>query len=94
VVIGLALLPTPQAVTLAALGATAWLLMSISYLPMLRLYRLSMLRAPTLPLIAALYVGMTISSALRHRRGRGGEWKGRYSNASGGGQAQTRLRSP
>ena len=68
--------------------------MSVTYLPMLRLYRLSPLRAPTLPLIATLYAAMTISSARRHRLGRGGEWKGRYSNASGGGQAQTRFRSP
>ncbi|HEY3903706.1 MAG TPA: glycosyltransferase [Streptosporangiaceae bacterium] len=101
-VIGLSLLPSAQAIPVAAAGATAWLLMSVSYLPMLRLYRLSPLRAPTLPLIATLYAGMTINSALRHRHGRGGEWKGRYSNASGsahsnasgGGQAQTRLRSP
>jgi hopene-associated glycosyltransferase HpnB len=93
-VIGLALLPSAQAIALAALGATAWLLMSVTYLPMLRLNRLNPVRAPTLPLIAALYAAMTISSAQRHRRGRGGEWKGRYSNASGGGQAQTRLRSP
>ncbi|HET7018956.1 MAG TPA: glycosyltransferase [Streptosporangiaceae bacterium] len=101
-VAGLALLPSPPAIALAALGTAAWTLMSITYLPMLRLNRLNPLRAPTLPLIAALYVGMTISSAGRHRRGQGGEWKGRYSNASdtahsnasGGGQEQTRLRSP
>ncbi len=93
-VIGLGLLPAAPAITLAALGATAWTLMSVSYLPMLRLYRLNPTRAATLPLIAALYVGMTINSAQRHRRGQGGEWKGRYSNASGGGQAHTRLRSP
>jgi hopene-associated glycosyltransferase HpnB len=91
---GLALLPNPAAIALAGLGAAAWTLMSITYLPMLRLNRLNPLRAPTLPLIAGLYVGMTISSARRHRRGQGGEWKGRYSNAAGGGQAQTRLRSP
>ena len=93
-VIGLCLLPSAQATPVAAAGAAAWLLMSVTYLPMLKLYRLSPLRAPTLPLIATLYAAMTISSALRHRLGRGGEWKGRYSNASGGGQAQTRLRSP
>jgi hopene-associated glycosyltransferase HpnB len=93
-VAGLALLPAPSAIALAASGAAAWTLMSISYLPMLRLYRLNPARAGALPLIATLYAGMTISSATRHRRGRGGEWKGRYSKASGGGQAQTRLRSP
>ena len=62
---------------LAAAGLAAWLVMAITYLPMLRLYRLSQLRAPTLPLIAALYAAMTVDSARRHRRGRGGEWKGR-----------------
>ena len=62
---------------LAAAGVAGWLLMAITYLPMLRLYRLAALRAPTLPLIAALYAAMTVDSARRHRRGRGGEWKGR-----------------
>src|SRR6185437_3715847 len=41
------------AVTLGA-GLAGWALMSLSYLPMLRLYRLSPLRAPGLPLIALL----------------------------------------
>jgi hypothetical protein len=53
--------------------------MSGSFIPMLRLYRLSPLRAPTLPLIAGLYTAMTIDSARRHHAGRGGEWKGRLS---------------
>jgi hypothetical protein len=51
--------------------------MTASYLPMLRLYRLSVLRAPTLPLIAALYAAMTVDSARRHRGGAGAAWKGR-----------------
>src|SRR5271166_5374218 len=46
-------------------------------LPMLRLYRLSPLRAPALPLIALLYAGMTADSARRHYTGRGAEWRGR-----------------
>ncbi len=62
---------------LAGLGIAAWLVMSVSYLPVLRLCGLSPLRAPTLPLVATLYAGMTISSARRHYAGRGGEWKGR-----------------
>lgn len=64
-------------VWLLGAGLAGWLTMSISYLPMLRLYRLSPLRAPSLPVIAALYAAMTADSAWRHRRGRGGEWKGR-----------------
>ena len=60
-----------------AASAAGWALMSLTYLPMLRLYRLSPLRAPTLPLIAALYAAMTVDSARRHYAGRGAEWKGR-----------------
>ncbi len=66
-----------QAAWLAAAGIAAWAIMSLTYVPMLRLYRLSTLRAPALPLVAALYAGMTVSSARRHHAGRGGEWKGR-----------------
>jgi hypothetical protein len=44
---------------------------------MLRLYRLGWWRAPALPLVALLYLAMTVDSAWRHRRGRGGAWKGR-----------------
>jgi hypothetical protein len=61
----------------AAAGLAGWAIMAATYLPVLRLYRLSPLRAPALPLIALLYAGMTIDSARRHHAGRGGEWKGR-----------------
>jgi hopene-associated glycosyltransferase HpnB len=80
-VAGLVLLGTGAAGATAAwltvAGAAGWLVMSLTYLPVLRFYRLSPARAPSLPLIAALYAGMTADSARRHRRGRGGEWKGR-----------------
>jgi hopene-associated glycosyltransferase HpnB len=62
---------------LAASGLAGWLVMSVTYLPMLRLYGLSPLRAPALPLIAGMYAAMTADSARRHLLGRGGEWKGR-----------------
>ena len=62
---------------LAAAGLAGWLIMSVTYLPILRLYRLSAGLALGLPLIAALYVTMTADSARRHYAGRGGEWKGR-----------------
>ena len=39
----------------AAAGAARWAAMAVSYLPMLRLYRLSPMRAPTLPAIALMY---------------------------------------
>jgi hopene-associated glycosyltransferase HpnB len=70
------------AATCAAAGLAGWALMAVSFAPVLRLYRLSPLRAPTLPLIAALYAAMTVDSARRHRAGRGGEWKGRVSPPS------------
>jgi hopene-associated glycosyltransferase HpnB len=83
--IGLAVLlsggAAPQDAGPAALAAGAglagWALMSLSYVPMLRLYGLSPLRAPGLPLIALLYAGMTADSARRHHTGRGAEWRGR-----------------
>ncbi|HEY3748207.1 MAG TPA: glycosyltransferase [Pseudonocardiaceae bacterium] len=61
----------------ALLGAAAWLVMSASYLPMLHAYRLTAWWAPLLPGIALVYAGMTVDSAWRHLRGRGGAWKGR-----------------
>jgi hopene-associated glycosyltransferase HpnB len=62
---------------LAAVGLAGWLLMTVSYAPILRFYRLSPLRAPSLPLVAGLYAAMTADSARRYLAGRGGEWKGR-----------------
>jgi hopene-associated glycosyltransferase HpnB len=61
----------------AALGGTAWLLMVLSYWPVLRLYRLNPLWALALPLAAVFYVGATFHSAWKYWRGQGGEWKGR-----------------
>jgi hopene-associated glycosyltransferase HpnB len=81
-VIGLAVLLSGgaahgSAALAAGAGLAGWALMSLSYLPMLRLYRLSPLRAPGLPLIALLYAGMTADSARRHHTGRGADWRGR-----------------
>lgn len=61
----------------AALGGTAWLLMVLSYWPVLRLYRLNPLWALALPLAAVFYVGATFHSAWKYWTGQGGEWKGR-----------------
>jgi cellulose synthase/poly-beta-1,6-N-acetylglucosamine synthase-like glycosyltransferase len=66
----------PAALALGS-GLAGWALMSLSYLPMLRVYRLSPLRAPGLPLIALLYAAMTADSARRHYAGRGAQWRGR-----------------
>ncbi|MBV9795247.1 MAG: glycosyltransferase [Actinobacteria bacterium] len=72
----------PSAAWLAGLGAAGRALMSVTFAPMLRRYRLSALRAPLLPVIAALYAAMTVDSARRHRSGRGAEWKGRAITSS------------
>ncbi len=62
--------------------------MAVSYVPILRLYRLSALRGLSLPVIAAMYAAMTADSARRHHRGRGGEWKGRFVPPAGGSTAR------
>ena len=61
----------------AALGAAAWAMMVIAYLPMIRFYRLTPLWALTLPPAALFYMGATVVSAFKYWSGRGGEWKGR-----------------
>jgi hopene-associated glycosyltransferase HpnB len=61
----------------ALLGAAAWMLMTICFLPTLRLYQLSPLWAFALPVIAIFYMGAALHSAFKFWTGRGGEWKGR-----------------
>ena len=51
--------------------------MALAFRPILRFYRLSVLWAPRLPVIAAMYMAFTLDSAYQHARGRGGMWKGR-----------------
>ncbi|MEU6065432.1 glycosyltransferase [Streptomyces sp. NPDC047082] len=64
--------------TAAALtGACAWLVMTATYVPMLRYYRQPLWLAPLLPFTAFLYLLMTVDSAVQHHRGRGAAWKGR-----------------
>jgi hopene-associated glycosyltransferase HpnB len=63
-------------------GTVAWLMMTLTYVPMLRYYRQPLWTAPLLPVTALLYLLMTIDSAVQHYRGRGAAWKGRtYSSA-------------
>ena len=59
------------------LGVLACLLMSVTYLPMVRFYRLSWMWAVTLPVAALFYSGATLHSAIRYWSGSGGRWKGR-----------------
>ncbi|WP_442754651.1 glycosyltransferase [Methylocystis sp. JAN1] len=60
------------------IALVAWLIMAQAYVPSLRFYGLSPMRALALPAVAACYTWFTAVSAWRHMRGRGGEWKGRY----------------
>jgi hopene-associated glycosyltransferase HpnB len=67
---------------LAAAGGSAWAIMTATYLPMVRYYRLGWGWAASLPVAAAVYEAMTVDSARRHWQGRGAEWKGRTYEAS------------
>jgi hopene-associated glycosyltransferase HpnB len=60
-----------------ALALAAWLVMSATYLPTVRLYGAGPISAASLPAGAFFYLLMTLSSAAEHARGRGGLWKGR-----------------
>ncbi|MET8684863.1 glycosyltransferase [Streptomyces sp. NPDC004732] len=61
----------------AVAGGLAWLVMTATYLPMLRYYRQPLPLALLLPGTAFLYLLMTVDSAVQHYRGRGAAWKGR-----------------
>jgi hypothetical protein len=59
------------------LGFFAGLLMTLSFLPTVRFYRLSWLWTPLLPVSALFYTYATWLSAVRYWMGKGGQWKGR-----------------
>jgi hopene-associated glycosyltransferase HpnB len=65
------------------LGLSAWLVMAISFQPMLRFYRRSPLWGLALPAIGAVYAFFTVQSAIDFWRGRGGLWKGRVQAMAG-----------
>ncbi|MGH3312221.1 MAG: glycosyltransferase [Streptomyces sp.] len=71
------LVPPAAALAGSRVGAAAWAVMALTYVPMLRYYRQPLWHAPTLPVTAALYLLMTLDSARRHYWGRGAAWKGR-----------------
>lgn len=60
-----------------AVGLATWLLMALSFQPMLAFYRRSPLWGLALPVIGAVYCLFTFQSAVDVWRGRGGQWKGR-----------------
>jgi len=61
----------------AILGGSAWLIMALTFVPMLRYYRQPAVLAVLLPFTAVLYTLMTLDSARRHWAGKGAAWKGR-----------------
>jgi len=90
-VAGMALLyPLPPMLALLGegparwVGLCVWLMMALSFQPMLRFYRLSPLWGLALPAIGAAYTLFTVQSALAVWRGRGGMWKGRVQAMTGG----------
>ena len=68
-----------------ACGMAAWIVMTVSYVPVLRFYRRSLAWAPLLPAIALLYMFATVDSAMRFWTGRGGMWKDRVQVSRNGG---------
>lgn len=71
------------------LGAAAWLLMTVSFLPMARFYRVSPAYALTLPAVALFYAAATVHSAIQYAAGRGGTWKGRAQDVPPAGEPGT-----
>jgi hypothetical protein len=65
-----------------AVAAITCLLMFLTYVPMVRYYRLFPLYALALPVAALFYMYATVRSALSYWSGRGGEWKGRAQDAA------------
>ncbi|HJR69015.1 MAG TPA: glycosyltransferase [Gammaproteobacteria bacterium] len=63
--------------TLAALALAGWLAMAAAYSPLVRFYRLPLVWALTLPGAGALFLAMTVSSAVGYWRGTRASWKAR-----------------
>jgi hopene-associated glycosyltransferase HpnB len=65
------------------LGLCTWLVMALTFQPMLRFYRQSPLWGLALPAIGTAYAAFTVQSAVDFWRGRGGLWKGRVQAMAG-----------
>jgi hopene-associated glycosyltransferase HpnB len=68
---------------LQLLGAAAWLLMALSFIPISRFYGRAPWWGVALPAIGATYGWFTVMSAVQVWRGRGGMWKGRAQALAG-----------
>ncbi len=76
-------LPLHHSWPAAVLGLATWGLLACAYQPTLRLYGKPAAAALLLPMVGFMYSLMTVASAVRHWRGRGGQWKGRTYQAAG-----------
>jgi hopene-associated glycosyltransferase HpnB len=65
----------------AALGACAWALSAVLFLPSVREYGAPLWTAICLPGIALFYLYATVESAVRYWTGQGGMWKGRVQDS-------------
>jgi hopene-associated glycosyltransferase HpnB len=68
---------------LRLLGLATWLMMAVSFQPILRLYKASPWWGLALPAIGLLYTVFTVQSAVQVWSGRGGMWKGRAQALAG-----------
>ena len=59
------------------INLVTYLLITISYFPIIKIYKCSYIYIFTLPFIAFLYTLMTIDSAVKYLQGKYGSWKGR-----------------
>jgi hopene-associated glycosyltransferase HpnB len=64
-------------------AALCWLCMAVAFQPILAFYRRTPLWGLALPLIGLFYAGFTVHSAVQHKRGLGGMWKGRAQAMTG-----------
>ncbi len=58
-------------------SVTAWVLMLLTYIPILRFYSMPLIWSIFLPVIGTLFLCMTWTSALRYWRGERSRWKDR-----------------
>jgi hopene-associated glycosyltransferase HpnB len=68
---------------LRLLGLATWLMMAVSFQPILKLYKASPWWGLALPVIGLLYTLFTLQSAVQVWSGRGGMWKGRAQALAG-----------
>ena len=69
--------PWHKSGTAVVFSVISWTLMCFTYIPTVRYHRLETWRCVTLPSASALYMMMTVHSALRHWCGLGQNWKNR-----------------